>query len=151
MMERSLNRRELLAGAGALVVAGAPELVLADHHAEGGMPAAAGSSAELIDAALACVKTGDACVAHCLAEFKKGDTMLADCAASVERMLAVCSATARLAALGSPRLGKFAAVCAEICADCEAECRKHAQHHAVCKACADACARFIAATKLIPA
>ncbi len=149
-MERSLNRRELLAGAGALVVAAAPELVLADHHTEGAAPAPKGT-AELIDAALACVKAGDACVAHCLAEFKKGDTMLADCAASVERMLSVCGATARLAALGSPHLAKFVAVCADICTDCEAECRKHAQHHAVCKACADACARFIAAAKLIPA
>lgn len=148
-MERSLNRRELLAGAGALMVAGAPQIVLADHHTEAA-PAPKGT-AELIDAALACEKAGDACVAHCLAEFKKGDTMLADCAASVERMLAVCAATARLAALGSAHLAKFVAVCADICADCEAECRKHAQHHAVCKACADACARFIAAAKLIPA
>lgn len=144
-MERSLNRRELLAGAGALMVAGAPEIALADHHTEAAPPAKA--NGDLIAASLACIETGDACVAHCLAQFKKGDTTLADCAASVERMLAVCNATARLAAIGSTHLGRFVAVCADVCRDCEAECRKHAEHHAECKACADACLRFIAAAK----
>ncbi|MCW5892265.1 MAG: Csp1 family four helix bundle copper storage protein [bacterium] len=148
-MERSLNRREVLAGAGALMVAGAPEIVLAKDEAPATPPAKA--NAALIAASLACVEAGDACVAHCLMEFKRGDTMLADCAASVERMLAVCNATARLAALGSTHLAAFVAVCADVCRDCEAECRKHASHHAVCKTCADACAGFIAAAKPTPA
>src|SRR5262249_51485999 len=76
-----------------------------------------------------------------------GDTSLAVCAQRVSEMLPACDAVARLATLGAPRLGEFAAACRDVCDDCEKECRKHADTHTICKACADSCARFIAEAK----
>lgn len=148
-MDVGMNRRELLAGMGAMVVAVGPDVAhAADPHAGHGGPSAAVKA--LIAAAAHCEQVGEACVAHCLASFRAGDTTLAACATSVQQMLPACTAVARLANYDSPHLAAFAAVCAKICADCEAECRKHEQHPP-CKACADACAKFIAAAKALPA
>lgn len=148
-MEVGMNRREVLTGIGAMVVAIGPDVAqAADPHAGHGAPSAAVQA--LIDAAATCEQAGEACVAHCLASFRAGDTTLAACATSVQQMLPACASAAKLAHYGSPHLAAFVAVCAKICADCEAECRKHEQHPP-CKACADACAKFVAAAKAVAA
>ena len=101
----------------------------------------------LVDHALDCVKKGEACSAHCLILFKQGDNSVADCARSVQEMLAACNALARLATYDSRHLNAMAKVCIGICEDCEKECKKHSDKHAECKACADSCADCIRVCK----
>lgn len=109
------------------------------------MGADAAGAGDLVDAALSCIKTGEACLDHCFMAFGAGDTTLARCAATVRDMLAGCEAIVKLAPQNSSRLAAFVAACKDLCADCEAECRKHAGTHEVCKQCADSCARFVKA------
>jgi Cys-rich four helix bundle protein (predicted Tat secretion target) len=128
-----MNRRELLVGAGAVLVAAA---------AQADKPAAASSSSHsLMDAALECEKKAELCLSHCNMMF--GDTAMAACAASVRETLATSHALATMAAAGSKHLKELAKVCAAVCKDCEAECRKHEAKMAPCKECADACAKMI--------
>jgi Cys-rich four helix bundle protein (predicted Tat secretion target) len=94
---------------------------------------------KLIDTASDCVKTGQACIAHCFQAFAAGDTSLAACGRIVDQMLSVCGTLQKLAAAGSSNLPGLTKVALAVCEDCEKECRKHAQHHATCKACAEAC------------
>jgi Cys-rich four helix bundle protein (predicted Tat secretion target) len=147
-MEYVIGRRNLLLSAGAVVAAGMTNAALAGAADEPAAPSKGGHQA-LIDAARECSSTGQACLAHCLAMFKGGDTSLAACAQSVSEMIPACSAVAELATLGAVRLGEFATACRAVCEDCEKECRKHADTHAVCKACADSCARFVNEAKLL--
>jgi Cys-rich four helix bundle protein (predicted Tat secretion target) len=151
-----MNRRELLSGmgaAGAAVIAAraavaqdkkpakqpaAPAAGPEHHHHEGGA-----KYQSLIDAAHACMATGDVCINHCLESLSTGDKTLADCAKSVEAMLPMVTATAKLAAQNAKRLKELAAVCGKTCKDCEAECKKHEQHPE-CKACGEACAKCAA-------
>jgi Cys-rich four helix bundle protein (predicted Tat secretion target) len=127
---KRMNRREvMLAGVG---VAALGALRKADA-AEASVPSG------LIASAFACIQVGQACQQHCLTMLSKGDTSLAECAATIAAMLPACEALAELAVQGSPRLKAMAAVCALICRDCEKACRKH-EVHAICKQCADACA-----------
>jgi Cys-rich four helix bundle protein (predicted Tat secretion target) len=149
-MDVGMKRREVLTGIGAMVMAVGPDAAFAAETHADHMAAPSPAVKALIDAAFACEETGEACIAHCLAMFRAGDTSLAPCATSVQQMLPACSAVSRLANYGSPHLAAMAAVCAKICADCEAECRKHEQHPP-CKACADACAKFVAAAKALAA
>jgi Cys-rich four helix bundle protein (predicted Tat secretion target) len=150
-MDDTITRRNLLVAASAAVaVATSASQIAAAADEQAAPPGAEHAPAEhakLIDAARACVADGERCLAHCLAMFKSGDTSLAVCAQRVSEMLPACDAVARLATLGAPRLGEFAAACRDVCDDCEKECRKHADTHAICKACADSCARFIAEAK----
>lgn len=94
----------------------------------------------LIDAAADCVKTGEACVAHCVTVLSEGEKEMAACQATVLETLAICAALQQLANLNSPHLAKVAAVARDICKDCETECRKHESKHSICKDCGDACA-----------
>ena len=147
-MECVIGRRNLLLSAGAVVAASVTSASLvsaADEPAE----RPKGDHQPLVDAARTCSSDGQACLAHCLAMFKSGDTSLAACAQSVSEMIPACSAVAQLATLGAARLGEFATACRAVCEDCEKECRKHAETHAVCKACADSCARFVSEAKLL--
>lgn len=93
----------------------------------------------LVDAALDCVKKGQACNDHCIDLVKSGDTSIADCMASVSEMLAACTALSQMASYQSSHLAAFAKVCISVCKDCEKECRKHEDKHAECKACAESC------------
>ena len=52
-----------------------------DHHHGGGNEAPAQAAAD-------CVSSGDACIAHCLAEFKSGRTELTNCALRVTEVTA---------------------------------------------------------------
>lgn len=143
-MGREPSRRQVLAGLGAGWIGGVTASAFAADapaHAEHGAPHAA-----LAAAAGACVQAGEACMAHCLERFRAGDTSLAACATSVDRMLAVCHATQRLALTDSPHLPALAAVCARVCTECESEYREHEQHPP-CQVCAEACARFVAEAK----
>lgn len=137
-----MNRRDILTAAGAAMagVLVSPAFAADDHAHHGHDHAAANPHAKLAETALDCVKTGDACLAHCFQSFQAGDLTLAACAQKVDELLAVCRALAKLAANGSPQLAAYAKVAQLVCRDCEKECRKHADKHATCKACAESCA-----------
>jgi Cys-rich four helix bundle protein (predicted Tat secretion target) len=94
----------------------------------------------LIDSASDCVKTGNACAAHCVTLFSQGDKEMAVCQSTVMQTVAICAALQQLASLDSPHLLKVAAAARDICLACEAECRKHESKHSVCTDCGDACA-----------
>ena len=141
-MQGQLGRRELLMGAAALATVSAVGANAAHHDKHEHGHAHAAGDERLAKAALDCVGSGDACISHCLTEFKQGRTELAECAARVEELVAACRTLAQLAAHGSPHTKAFAAVTADVCRTCETECRKHAKHDA-CKACAEDCAACI--------
>jgi Cys-rich four helix bundle protein (predicted Tat secretion target) len=134
-----MNRRDRLAGAGALALASIakaapPKPGEAHHHDAGPMP--------LVDAAADCMKKGEVCEQHCFTLLGSGDTTMAGCAMSVRDMLASVRGLFTVASAGSKHVKTLARACAEICKDCEAECRKHADKHAPCKDCAEACAHM---------
>lgn len=136
-------RRALLKGVGvaaALVASGAVSqaVAAADEHAHH-HPMVDNGRNGLIDSAMACIKSGEACNAHCLELFKAGDTSVAGCAASVQEMLAACTALTKLAAYNSRHLKATVQLCMSVCEDCEKECRKHEKEHIECKTCADSC------------
>ena len=106
---------------------------------------------DIIDAALSCVKKGDACVAHCIHLIQMGNKDMADCLKSVTDMLPMCNTLAKLAASQSPHLAEFAKVCIAVCEDCEKECDKHADKHEACKACRDSCRKCIKQCKKLVA
>ncbi len=151
------SRRSVLRGAGLAAGAIAFQSVLttasevaasghSDHsnHANHGTGHAAGAksqpNAELVDAARACTRAGEACRAHCLQRIADGDASLGACLASVEEMLDACRMLERFATTSSDHLAAVARLCADVCDDCEEACRKHAEHHDTCRACAEACA-----------
>lgn len=142
-----MKRRLVLAGAASLLAAPA----LAQGHAGHDHGNADGKNAALVASALACVRTGIACLDHCYEAIAMGDTSLAACARSTSEMMAVTDALARLAGTGSTNLPAMAKVALTVCLDCEKECRKHAGKHATCKACADACAACAAECRKIAA
>ena len=138
-----MNRRELFEGVGLAGMAAVSSAFAADapaapheHHDHASM---GGANPALVASASHCVATGDACLAHCISMLGAGDKELADCAKTVQDLIAACNALAVLAAVNSPHLPKFAAVVAEICTDCETECKKH-EKHKVCRDCGSACA-----------
>ncbi|MFM7119813.1 MAG: four-helix bundle copper-binding protein [Gammaproteobacteria bacterium] len=106
------------------------------HHDHGGAPA----HDALITATADCLRTGEACLAHCLQLLADGDKEMAACAQSVNELLAACTALMKLAGQNSRYVPAFAKVVGEVCANCETVCRKHADQHAECKVCADSCA-----------
>jgi hypothetical protein len=61
-------------------------------------------TAGLVRAAQQCESTGEARLAHCFVTIKKGDLMLASCAARVDDTTAACATTAKLAVNGSLHL-----------------------------------------------
>lgn len=133
-----MDRREMLGSMGALAMAAVAAQASAadhDHHHHHGA-----KNQALVDSASDCVKTGEACINHCLDLLAQGDKEMATCAKSVNEMLAVCAALQRLATTDSKFLPKYAKLAGEVCDACEKECRKHEKKHAECKACADSCA-----------
>ncbi len=142
-----MNRREALMSTGAILVsASAGAIACGAHNAVAGAtatPTAGGGSPDhaLADAAHDCVHHGDECIQHCIGMLASGDTAMIGCLKAAQEMVAVSEALAKLALMGSSRLGVLAKAAVEFCTACEAECRKHAGHHEVCRACADACAR----------
>lgn len=92
----------------------------------------------LLNAMNDCLNKGQRCITHCLVSFKEGDVALANCAAKVHEMHAICSAFSYLLAANAEYIKAYAPVCEQVCKDCKRECLKH-KEHVECKACADAC------------
>lgn len=145
-----MNRREmLLAGValtGAAIVGNtnAAEQKHEHHHA-------ASANTSLINAAADCVQKGQVCLNHCLILLGQGDKEMADCAKSVNQMLAICGALQQLANQESGYLPKLAAIAQDTCKQCADECKKHADKHEACKACGESCAVCIKECKKIAA
>ena len=135
-----MKRRDILLGSGGTVLA-----VLADkafplqkeHHAH--PPINQG----LVTSASNCVTIGEICLNHIHEAVANGDNTLAECARSVNELIAACTALRSLAAQNSSFVPKYAKLTAEVCKSSEAECRKFEKSHTECKACADACAACI--------
>ena len=141
-----MSRREILLGMGAVAAtayAGAAVSAMPGHdHSKH-----SAQLPDLLDATNNCLDKGQRCLAHCLVSFREGDVELADCAAKVHEMEAICGAFSYLLAANSGYVKAYAAVCEQACRDCETECRKH-EEHVECKACAEACADIVDQIKL---
>ena len=139
MIMKEFTRRDLLKGAvvaSAAMATGASNTVFGSsydhmHHSN--------SNTAVVDTALDCIKTGQACLDHCFQLFKQGDNSVADCADKVTEMLAMCNALSQMASYQSKHLASVAKVCAAVCKDCKKACEKHAKKHEACKACAKSC------------
>jgi Cys-rich four helix bundle protein (predicted Tat secretion target) len=136
-----ITRREILLGAGSAVAvayAGNAASAMPEHdHSR--------HTAQLPDLLAAindCLDKGQRCIAHCLVSFREGDIELADCAAKVHEMQAICGAFSYLLAANSEYTRAYASVCEQVCKDCEKECMKHKQH-IECRACGEACAAVV--------
>lgn len=141
-----MNRREVFAVGAATTVAHLVTTLggcAAQNAAAGAstvaQPAAGGGGVALLQTASDCVRAGEACLSHCLRSLSTGSTMMAECAARVRVMLALCRAVESLATTGSAHLTALARICADACAECAAACGPHAGHHAECAACERAC------------
>jgi len=142
-----ISRRELLIGMGAAAAAayaGSAVSAMPGHDHSKHTAQQPG----LLDAINDCVDKGERCIAHCLVSFQEGDLELADCAAKVHEMQAICGGYSYLLAANSTYSKAYAAVCKQVCEDCEKECRKH-EKHVECKACADACAEVVDQISLV--
>lgn len=141
----ALQRRDVLAGAGALVVAGVAAKAGAAEH-EHTLPKATNA---VFDNTVVCNVTGELCIDHCFEMLKTGDTSLAGCAESVAEMLAVNHAVQRLAAMNSPRLSAIAKAGLPTYENCRAQCEKHAAKHDICKKCMEACVNIAKAIQAL--
>lgn len=133
------GRRDLLQGVAALTASLAVGSVLASDDNQHASHHRVKEANSLVQAALDCEKTGQACIEHCINLFKQGDTSTATCMEAATEMLAMCTALSQMASYHSVHLPAIAKVCAAVCKDCEQECRKHEDKHAACKACAESC------------
>jgi Cys-rich four helix bundle protein (predicted Tat secretion target) len=155
LQARAIDRRSLLVGMGAAAMAFTP-LVSAgdsdDHKGHGNHSADKKhdhsrhkpQQAEVLDAVNDCLDKGQRCIAHCLVLFQEGDISVADCAAKVHEMQAICGAFSYLLTANSTHVKATAALCKKVCDECATECRKHDHHHE-CRECAEACETTIAA------
>lgn len=144
------TRRDLLKGAvaaSAVIASGSAFGANMDHsHMNHGNP-----NEDVIDTTLHCVKSGQACLDHCIDLFKMGDTSVANCADKVTEMLAMCNAMSQMTSYQSKHLAKVAKVCAAVCKDCKKACDEHADKHKACKDCSDSCEKCIKACEKIAA
>lgn len=101
----------------------------------------------VIDSTAHCQVTGQDCIEHCIYLLKGGNTEMGECLDRAQEMLAMCTATGRLAGFQNAHLKRLVAVCIDVCTDCKKACDKHADKHAECKACAESCAKCIKACK----
>ena len=132
------GRREFLAGSALLTLAATPGIAGAaagqgEHQHHGGQ------HAELIQEALHCIGTGNACGAHCIMDLRTGNTELLECLVRVQELVAACEALVKFASYDSDHLKTYARATIEVCDTCEAECRPFADKHQECADCADAC------------
>ena len=147
------SRRDILLGTAAVAatLASTTAFSATDHSNHNAHQHMQNNNSDIIDAALDCVKTGQACNDHCIELIKDGDTSIANCMDVLVESLAMCTALAQMASANSSHLPELAKLCISVCEDCEKECRKHEKKHASCKACADSCNVCIKACKKIVA
>ena len=138
MINQEQDRRSFLYSSGLVALATVPGFARAAVET-GSHQHQDGHHAALIQEALHCIETGNACAAHCIMEMRSGDTELLECLVQVQELVIACEALAKLAAHDSEHLGIYAAATIEVCETCEVECRKFEVQHIQCKDCADAC------------
>ena len=134
-----MNRRTVIGALGAMAAAGIAARAQAEHEHHAGHGAGSSPYAKLQVAASLCVANGQVCLAHCIRLLGQGDKGMADCAAAVDQMLAVCGALQDLAGQGSTLTPALARVALEACKRCGEACKPHIEHHAECKACYVSC------------
>ena len=148
--ENLISRRDVIRGSIAATAALAAGSMGSAMAASGHQHMHHGSKNQhLINTAMDCIKDGNACLDHCMQSFKTGDTTLAECAESVNKMLAMCTAVSQMASYNAENLGELAKVCMKECEACKAECDKHASKHEICKMCADSCKACAKACKSV--
>lgn len=142
------TKRNLIKGivATSAVIAAAPTFAEMDHSHHHHMDSL---NKALIKIANECAQHGDECIAHCIELFKTGDTSLANCADTVNEMIVMCRALAKMATYESEDLKAVAKICIDVCQRCVDECSKHEAKHPKCKACADSCRECIKECKKI--
>ena len=145
------GRRSLILGMGAAAVAFAPlagamEGEAEHHHAKHDHSKHSPQQPGVLDAVNGCLDKGQRCITHCLQMFIEGDVSVAECAAKVHEMQAICGAFSYLLAANSTHIKAAAALCDAVCDECADECRKHDQH-IECRECAEACETTIAAVR----
>lgn len=102
----------------------------------------------LVNIANECAQHGDECIDHCIELFKSGDTSVARCAETVNEMIVMCRALAKMATYQSEQLVAVAKICIDVCQVCAEECGKHSKHPQ-CKACEESCLECIKECKKI--
>lgn len=147
---KTTSRRDLIKGLVATSAALAAGSAIAgtdhSHHAHHKMECPYKS---LIKIAIECAQHGDECIEHCIELFKTGDTSLAKCADTVNEMIVMCRALARMATYQSTQTKAVAKVCMDVCQTCADECGKHSDTHPNCKACEQSCLECIEEIKKI--
>ena len=104
-----MDRREMLGSMGVLAMTAlVSETQAVEHQHDHSHHNHGAKNQALVDSASDCVKTGEACINHCLDLLAQGDKEMAACAKSVNELLSVCSAVLRLATMDSKFLPKLA-------------------------------------------
>ena len=151
-MDDKFSRRELLIGMGAAALAYSPISNAMnhehghEHHKKHDHSRHKPQQEDVLNAVNDCTDKGQRCIAHCLVMFQEGDVSVADCAAKVHEMNAICGGFSYLLTANSSHVKQMASLCMSVCNECAEECRKHEQHHE-CRACAEACEATVAAIK----
>lgn len=145
------ERRKLLIGLGAAAVVFSPLANSAtgdghQHHQHHDHGKHAPRNPVVLDSVNDCLDKGQRCIAHCLALLQEGDTSIADCAAKVHEMQAICASFSYLLTANSGHIKAASSLCTAVCKECADECRKH-EHHVECRECAEACEATIAAVQ----
>ncbi|TPH18478.1 four-helix bundle copper-binding protein [Litorilituus lipolyticus] len=135
-------RRNLLKGivASTAAIAAAPVMANNNHAHHHHMPSKLNKA--LIAISNECAQHGDECIAHCMQMFKMGDTTLAKCAETVNEMIIMCRALAKMASYQSTQVNALAKIVIDVCQVCADECGKHTKHKE-CKACEQSCLECI--------
>ena len=126
LQARAIDRRSLLVGMGAAAMAFTPMVSAGDsddHKGHGNHSADKKhdhsrhkpQQAEVLDAVNDCLDKGQRCIAHCLVLFQEGDMSVADCAAKVHEMQAICGAFSYLLTANSTHVKATAALCEKVC------------------------------------
>lgn len=98
----------------------------------------ANANEHLAGEALACSRSGEACLKMCFDMLATGDSSMAECARAVRELVIACDALAGMAIHDSKHLASYAEVTSKICDECREQCLSH-DEHPQCRACADAC------------
>ena len=142
-----ISRRDLLVGMGLTAMAYTPVASAMQHeHGKHDHSKHKPQQESVLESVNVCLDRGQRCIAHCLTMFQEGDTSVADCAAKVHEMQAICGGFSYLLASNSTHIKSMSALCLAVCEECAEECRKHDQHHE-CRECAEACEATVAAIK----